>query len=59
MEKRQRKISTSVQLTEKQFEILELIVAAKQNRPSNAEILRDAFDFYVAMRFPQFLKANK
>lgn len=55
---RERKFSTSVQLTETQLNTLEEIVKIKSPTPSNAEVLRDAFDFYVSVKFPQFLKKN-
>lgn len=53
---KERKFSTSIQLSETQFDILSNIIDTKQGRPSNASILREAFDFYVSMKFPQFVK---
>lgn len=58
MEKRQRKFSTSIQLTEYQFEVLERIVLSKQGKVSNSEILRDAFNLYIQTKYPQFAKRN-
>lgn len=52
----ERKFSTSIQLSETQLDILSKIIETKPGRPSNALILREAFDFYVAMKFPQFAK---
>ncbi len=52
----ERKYSTSIQLSEKQLNILNKIIDASKGRPSNAKVLRDAFDYYVTMKYPQFNK---
>lgn len=49
--KTERKISTSIQLTSRQYEILEKIAGCQKQRISNAEILRTAFDFYVDNKY--------
>lgn len=53
--KKERKFSTSIQLSDRQLSILEEIVELK-GKPSNSEVLREAFDFYVNSRFPQLLR---
>lgn len=54
-----RKFSTSIQLSERQFDILgkitQTITQTKKVRISNSEVIRDAFDLYVSMNFPQFI----
>lgn len=52
----ERKIPIQATFSKEQVQIFDKIANAKGNRPSNAQILKDAFDFYVAMKFPQFLK---
>lgn len=52
----ERKYSTSIQLSEKQLNILNKIIDATEGRPSNSKILRDAFDYYVTMKYPQLKK---
>ena len=51
---RERMSTTSVQLTDEQFEQLKEIKVAEYIF-SNAEVLRNAFDFYVKTRYPQLL----
>ncbi len=46
--------STSVQLSDKQFDILYEISRTRQDKPSNAKILREAFDYFVSAKYPQF-----
>ncbi len=48
--------STSVQLSDEQFDSLEEIILSREDRPSNAQILREAFDFYIEQKYPQFKK---
>lgn len=53
--KKDRMFSTSVQLSGKQFDTLEEI-RVFIDAPSNAEVLRKAFDYYVQNQFPQFIE---
>lgn len=53
---RERKSTTSVQLNEGQFNCLEKIIDSRSDRPSIAQILREAFDLYVQTKYPQFQK---
>lgn len=47
-----RMSTTSVQLSGKQFNNLKQIRKAEDAR-SNAEVLRNAFDFYVEAKYPE------
>lgn len=49
--KKERMISTSAQFTLSQFDILNRIIDEREDRPSNAVILREAFDFYVDNKY--------
>lgn len=51
---RERKTSTSVQFSDKQFSQLEAIVH-EQKLKSNAEAVRAAWDFYVKTKFPNLV----
>lgn len=51
---RERKTSTSVQFSDKQFSQLETIVY-EQKLKSNSEAVRIAWDFYVKQNFPHLL----
>ncbi len=51
----ERKFSTSVQFTDRQFEQLEEIVLRERVK-SNAEIIRRCFDFYVREKYPELVK---
>lgn len=53
---RERKFSTSVQLGESQLDSLEKIIDSRKDKPSIAQILREAFDLYVQTKYPQFQK---
>lgn len=48
---RERKTSTSVQFSDKQFTQLETIVYEEKLK-SNSEAVRNAWDFYVKHNFP-------
>lgn len=53
---RERKFSTSLQLSESQFDSLEKIIDSRKDKASMAQILREAFDLYVQTKYPQFQK---
>ena len=52
----ERKSSTSVQFSNNQFKIMELIISEEDKYKANAEVRRDAFDFFVQKKYPQFLE---
>lgn len=49
-------LSTSVQLTNEQKSWLDSIANKRGDRPSNALILREAFEFYVQKKYPELIK---
>lgn len=53
---RERKFSTSIQLSGSQLNILDKIVEFEGGKVSNSEVLRKAFDYYSKKVFPQFVK---
>ena len=53
---RERKFSTSIQLSGSQLNILDKIVEFEGGKVSNSEVLRKAFDYYSEKFFPQFVK---
>ena len=54
----ERKSSTSVQFSNNQFKIMELIISEEDKYKANAEVIRDAFDFFVQKKYPQFLEVQ-
>ena len=53
---RERKIPTTVQLSETQFDSLDLIIESRTDKPSIAKIIREALAFYIEQKYPQFQK---
>lgn len=51
--------STTIQFSPEQFNQMNKIALIKANRPSNAAIVREAFDFYVRKKYPQLLSVIK
>lgn len=49
--KKERMISTTFQLSMSQFDILNRIIDEREDRPSNAVIMREAFNFYVDNKY--------
>lgn len=54
--KTERKISTTVQLTNEQYMLLDKIVGIHKQRVSSSEIIRKSFDFYVEKKYPNLKK---
>lgn len=50
--------STTIQFSPEQFSQMNKIAVIKGTRPSNAAIVREAFDFYVSKKYPQLIKSN-
>lgn len=46
--------STSIQLSDKQFDALFEISRIRQDKPSNSQILREALDYFISVKYPQF-----
>ena len=53
--KKERMLSTSIQLSSSQFNVLNRIIDERNDRPSNSVIIREAFDFYVENKYAHLI----
>lgn len=56
MVEEERKIQTTIQFGQSQFDNLYSIIIFRAKRESVSKIVRDAVDFYIRENYPQFLK---
>lgn len=58
MQELEGKITVSTQFNDRQVNLLLQIMIAEKLKPSKAEVLRQAFEFYAKEKYPQLCKSE-
>ena len=59
MQELEGKITVTTQFNKEQLNLLLQIMIAQNLKPSKAEELRNAFEFYVQQKYPQLLEQKE
>lgn len=58
MQELEGKITVSTQFNDRQVNLLLQIMIAEKLKPSKAEVLRQAFEFYAKEKYPQLCESE-
>ncbi len=58
MQEPEGKVTVSTQFNDRQLDLLLQILIAEKLKPSKAEILRQAFEFYAQQKYPQLCESG-